>query len=85
MCTCVRAFQFYIYREYLFLTDEQGEVIGKRDLLVFKYLVENKADPQAKTDLGYTPLHKASIHPSLNIIKYLVEEKLVGIQLTNIL
>jgi len=54
-------------------------------LLVFKYLVENKADPQAKTDLGYTPLHKASIHPSLDIIKYLVEEKLVGIQLTNIL
>lgn len=85
MCMCAGVFTFTLNKFYLFLTDEQGEVIGKRDLLVFKYLVENKADPQAKTDLGYTPLHKAAIHPSLDIIKYLVEEKLVGIQLTNIL
>jgi ankyrin repeat protein len=63
----------------IFLTDEKGEVPGKMDLLVFKYLVENKSDPKAKTELGYTPLHCAALRPSFDIIKYIVENKLSGI------
>ena len=80
VCACVHVtITMLIF--YLFFTDEQGDVIGKRDFLVFKYLVENKSDPRAKTILGYTPLHKAALRPtssSFDIIKYLVENKLVG-------
>jgi ankyrin repeat protein len=49
-----------------------------KKLLVFKYLVENKSDPQAKNYCGFTPLHTAAQHSSFEIVKYLVEENLVG-------
>jgi ankyrin repeat protein len=47
-------------------------------LEIVKFLLSENADPQARSNKGWTVLHVAASYRSLDTVKYLVEAQLIG-------
>jgi ankyrin repeat protein len=68
-----------VINEFYCILLEYGCHANPNDILILKYLLEENADIEAKSMIGWTVLHFAAESNSVDILRFLVEEKNAGI------